>query len=46
MNIINETLLICIIAFLNNDNKYIKVTIKYKLIGVARYLISADYREF
>ena len=33
-------------SLLNNDNRYMKVTLKYKLIGVARELISADYREF
>ena len=38
------TLLICIIAFLKNDNRDMKVTLK--LIEVARKLISADYREF
>ena len=31
---------------LNNDNIHMKVTLKSKLIGVARLLISADYREF
>ena len=40
------TILICIKSLLNNDNRYIKVTLKSKLIGVAGELISADYREF
>ena len=31
---------------LNNENKYMKVTLKSKLIGVARSLISANYHEF
>ena len=31
---------------LNNDKRYMKVTLKSKLIGVARWLISADNREF
>ena len=33
-------------SLLNNDNRYMKVTLKSKLIEVARLLISADYREF
>ena len=37
------TFLICI---LNNDNRDMKVTLKSKLIGVARELILADYRKF
>ena len=32
-------------SLLNNDNR-MKVTLKSKLIGVARELISADYRKF
>ena len=40
------TLLIHIIAFQKNDNRYMKVTLKSKLIKVARLLISADYYEF
>ena len=31
---------------LNNDNRYMKVTLKSKLIGVTTWLISADYSEF
>ena len=31
---------------LNNDNRYMKVTLRSKLIGVARWLILADYHEF
>ena len=30
----------------NNDNRYMKVTLKSKLIKVGRWLISIDYREF
>ena len=33
-------------SLLNNDNRYMKFTLKSKLIGVARWLISADYSEF
>ena len=29
-------------SFLNNGNRYMKVTLKSKLVGVARLLISAD----
>ena len=29
-----------------SDNKYMKVTIKSKLIGVGRLLISVNYHEF
>ena len=32
-------------SFLDNDKRYMKVTLKFKLIGVARLLISADYCE-
>ena len=40
------TLLICIFPFLNNDNRYMKDTLKYKLIGVSWLIISIDYGEF
>ena len=31
---------------LNNDDRFMKVTLKSKLIGVARWVILTDYREF
>ena len=46
MNIINDNIFNVHNSVLNNDNKYTKVTLKSKLIGVARKLISVDYREF
>ena len=46
MNIINNNTFNLHNSLLNNDNRYIKVTPKCKLIGVAMLLISADYREF
>ena len=45
MNIINNSFNLHN-SLLNNDNSYGKVTLKSKQIGVARKLISADYREF
>ena len=33
-------------SLLNNDNSYVKVTLKSKQIGIARQLISAENREF
>ena len=33
-------------SLFDNDNTYMKVTLKSKLTGVARYVISADYRKF
>ena len=33
-------------SLLNNNNWYMKVTLKSKLIRVARLLISANYRKF
>ena len=46
MNIINDNTFNLYNSFLNNDTRYVKATLKSKLIGVARELISADYREF
>ena len=46
MNIINDRTYNLYHSFLNNDNWYMKVTLKSKLIEVARLLISADYCEF
>ena len=46
MNIINDNTFNLHNSLLNNDNRYMKVTLKSKLIGVARKEISADYREF
>ena len=33
-------------SLLNKDNKYMKVTLNSKLLGVARQVISTDYCEF
>ena len=46
MNIINDNTFSLPNSFLNNDDRYMKVTPKSELIGVARSLISANYREF
>ena len=46
MNIMNNNTFNLHKNLLNNDNRYMKVTVKSKLIGIARLLISADYREF
>ena len=46
MNIINDNTFNLHNSLLNNDNRYMKVTLKSKLTGVARLLISADYHEF
>ena len=46
MNIINDNTFNLYNSLLNNDNKYMKVTLKSKLTGVAREFISADYCEF
>ena len=46
MNIINDNTFNLHDSLLNNDDKYMKVTLKSKLIGVARLLISANYHEF
>ena len=45
MNIINNTLNLHN-SLLSNDYRYMKVTLKYKLIGVARLLILIDYSKF
>ena len=42
MNVINDNTFNLHNKFLNNDNKYMKVILKFKLIGVGRYLISAN----
>ena len=46
MNIIDDNTFNLHYSLLNNDNKYMKVTLKSKLIEVARLLISADYHKF
>ena len=46
MNIINDNTFNLQNKLLNDDNRYIKITLKLKLIAVTRLLISADYREF
>ena len=46
MYIINDNTFNLHNSLLNNDNRYIKVTLQSKLIGVAWQLISVDYREF
>ena len=46
MNIINDNIFKLHNSLLNNDNRYGKVTLKTKLIEVARKLISADYHKF
>ena len=46
MNIINDNAFNQHNSLLNDDNRYMKVTLKSKLIAVARSLISADYHEF
>ena len=46
MSIINDKTFNLQNSFLNNDCRYMKVTGKYKTIGVTRQLISAEYREF
>ena len=46
MNIINDNIVNLHNSLLNNDNRYMKVTLKSKLIGVTRLVISADYHQF
>ena len=46
INIINDNTFNLHNSLLNNDNRYMKVILKSKLTGVARLLISADYRGF
>ena len=46
MNIINDNTFNLHNSLLNNNDRYMKVTLKSKVIGVARLLILADYREF
>ena len=46
MNIINDNTFNLYISLLNNDNRYMKFTLKSKQIGVAKWLILADYGEF
>ena len=46
MNIIKDNTFNLENNLLNKDNRYMKITLKSKLIGVARLLISANYREF
>ena len=46
INIINDNTFNLHNSLLNNDSRYMKVTLKSNLLGVARKLISADYREF
>ena len=46
MNIINDNTFNLHNSLLNNDNKYVKVTLKSKLIGIAWWLILANYCEF
>ena len=46
MNITNDNTLNLHNNLLNNDNKYMKVTLKFNLIVVARLLISAHYHKF
>ena len=46
MNIINDNTLNLHYNLLNNDNRYMKVTLKSTLIGVAWWLISTDYHKF
>ena len=45
INIINNTFNVHN-SFLNNDNRYMKVTLKFKQIEFARKLISANFCEF
>ena len=45
MNIINDNSFNVHNSLLNYDNKYMKGTLKSKLIGVSREIISADYHE-
>ena len=42
MNIINDNTFNMHNSLLNNDNRYMKITLKSKLIGVSRWLISAN----
>ena len=46
MSIINDNTFNLHNRLLDNENRYRKVTHKSKFIGVARKLISANYREF
>ena len=46
MNIINDNTFNLYNSLLDNDNRYMKNTLKSKLIRIARQLISADYHEF
>ena len=46
MNIINNNTFNLHNSLLNNENPYMKFTLKSKLIGIAWLLISAGYNEF
>ena len=46
MNIINDKTYNLHNKFFNNDKRYMKVTLKSKIIEVVRLLILADYRVF
>ena len=46
MNIFNDNTFNLHYSLLNNDNRYMKVNLKSKLIRVTRKIISADYHEF
>ena len=45
MNIINDNTFNQYNSLLDNDSRFMKVILMFKLIGVARKLISIDYRE-
>ena len=44
MNIFNDDTFNLHDSLLNNHNKYMKVTVKSKLIGIARSRISNDFK--
>ena len=46
MNIFNDNIFNLHNSRLNNDNRFMKGTLKSKLIGVAILLNLTDYREF
>ena len=46
MNIINDNTFYLHNSLLNNDNIYMKVTLKSEQTGVTRSLISTDFHEF
>ena len=46
MNVINNNSFNLLYSLLRNDNMYMKGTLRSQQIGVARSLISADYRKF